>query len=60
MMLIQQNINDYSILIASQNNFNYRTTMTEQTFYRLGIKGTDKLPNDNQTNLFPKMTVLVN
>lgn len=48
---------DYSILIASQDNFNYTTTMTEQTFYKLGIKGTDKLPNDNQTNLVPKMTI---
>ena len=53
-----QNVKDYSILIASQDNFNYKTTMTEQTFYRLGIKGTDKLPNDNQTNLTPKVTVV--
>ena len=53
-----QNVKDYSILIASQSNFNYKTTMTEQTFYRLGIKGTDKLPNDNQTNLTPKVTVV--
>ena len=52
-----QNVKDYSILIASQDNFNYTTTMTEQTFYKLGIKGTDKLPNDNQTNLVPKMTI---
>ena len=53
-----QNVKDYSILIASQDNFNYTTTMTEQTFYRLGIKGNDKLPNDNQTNLTPKVTVV--
>ena len=45
-----QNVKDYSITIADQDNFNYTTTMTEKTFYRLGIKGTDKLPNDNQTN----------
>ena len=49
--------NDYSILIASQDNFNYLTTMTEQTFYRLSVQGTDSLPNDNQTNLFPGMTI---
>ena len=48
---------DYSILISDQDNFNYKTTMTEQVFYKLGIKGTDKLPNDNQTNKFPKMTI---
>ncbi len=48
---------DYSILISSQDNFNYATTMTEQTFYRLAVKGTDKLPNDNQTNLNPTMTI---
>ena len=48
---------DYSIFIASQSNFNYATTMTEQTFYKLAVKGTDKLPNDNQTNLVPKMTI---
>ena len=53
-----QNVKDYSIFIASQSNFNYATTMTEQTFYRLGVKGTDKLPNDNQTNLTPKVTVV--
>ena len=52
-----QNIKDYSILIASQDNFNYTTTMTEQTFYRLSIKGNDVLPNDNQTNLNPVMTI---
>ena len=52
-----QNVKDYSITIADQDNFNYTTTMTEKTFYRLGIKGTDKLPNDNQTNLTPKMKI---
>ena len=51
-----QNVKDYSIFIISQSNFNYTTTMTEQTFYRFAIKGNDKLPNDNQTNLTPKMT----
>ena len=50
-----QNIKDYSITIADQDNFNYTTTMTEQTFYRFAIKGNDKLPNDNQTNLTPRM-----
>ena len=50
-----QNIKDYSIFILSQSNFNFTTTMTEQTFYRFGIKGNDKLPNDNQTNLTPRM-----
>ena len=49
-------LKDYSILIASQDNFNYKTSMTEQTFYKLAVKGTDKLPNDNQTNLAPKLT----
>ena len=52
-----QNVKDYSITIADQDNFNYTTTMTEQTFYRLAVKGTDKLPNDNQTNLTPKMKI---
>ena len=33
------NIKDYSIFIGDQDNFNYKTTMTEQTFYRLGVKG---------------------
>ena len=50
-----QNVKDYSIFIISQSNFNYTTTMTEQTFYRFAIKGNDKLPNDNQTNLTPRM-----
>ena len=50
-----QNVKDYSIFIVSQSNFNFTTTMTEQTFYRFAIKGNDKLPNDNQTNLTPRM-----
>ena len=52
-----QNVKDFSILIASQDNFNYTTTMTEQIFYRLVVQGTDVLPNDNQTNLNPTMTI---
>ena len=51
-----QKVKDYSILIASQDNFNYKTTMTEQVFYKLTVKGTDSMPNDNQTNLVPKMS----
>ena len=51
-----QKVQDHSILIASQDNFNYKTTMTEQTFYKLTVKGTDSMPNDNQTNLAPIMS----
>jgi len=52
-------IKDYSFNISSQsisNNFNPKSVLTEQTFYKLAIKGTDSLPNDNQINLAPVMT----
>ena len=54
-------IKDYSFNISSQsisNNFNPKAVLTEQTFYKLTIKGTDSLPNDNQSNLAPKLTSL--
>ena len=47
---------DYSITISSQPNFKPKSTITEKTFYKLTVKGTDQMPNDNQTNLAPKMT----
>ena len=53
------NIKDYTFNISSQsisNNFNPRAVLTEQTFYKLTVKGTDSVPNDNQTNLTPKLT----
>jgi len=47
---------DYSITIGSQPNFSPKSTTTEKTFYKLTVKGTDQMPNDNQTNLAPKLT----
>ena len=47
---------DYSITISSQPKFKPKSTITEKTFYKLTVKGTDQMPNDNQTNLAPKMT----
>jgi len=49
-------IKDYSHFISTQPKPNFRSTTTEQTFYKLAVKGTDRLPNDNQTNLAPTMT----
>ena len=49
-------IKDYSHFISTQPKPNFRSTTTEQTFYKLAVKGTDRLPNDNQTNLAPKLT----
>jgi len=49
-------LKDYSITIGSQPNFKPKSTITEKTFYKLTVKGTDQMPNDNQTNLAPKMT----
>ena len=47
---------DYSITISSQPKFKPKSTITEKTFYKLTVKGTDQMPNDNQTNLTPKIT----
>ena len=47
---------DYSITISSQPKFKPKSTITEKTFYKLTVKGTDQMANDNQTNLAPKMT----
>ena len=49
-------IKDYSISIGSQVKFKPKSVITEKTFYKLTVKGTDQVPNDNQTNLAPKMT----
>ena len=46
-----QHTKDYSHLISTQPSLNFRTSMTEQTFYRFGVRGTDEIKNDNQTTL---------
>jgi len=54
-----QHTQDYSHFITSQptesGSLNFRTFMTEQTFYRFGVRGTDEVKNDNQINLQPKL-----
>lgn len=47
---------DYSITIGSQPKFKPKSTITEKSFFKLTVKGTDQMPNDNQTNLAPKIT----
>ena len=49
-------VKDYSITIGSQLKFIPKSIITAKTFYKLTVKGTDQMPNDNQTNLAPKMT----
>ena len=53
-----KHIKDYSHLISTQPSLNFRTTMTEQTFYKFGVRGTDEIKNSNQTNLGSKLKVL--
>ena len=53
-----QNTQDYSHLISTQPSLNYRTFMTEQTFYKFNVRGTHNFQNDNQTNLGPKLKIV--
>ena len=48
-------IKDYSHLISTQPSLNFQTSMTEQTFYKFNVKGTDEIVNDNQTNIGAKL-----
>ena len=48
-------LKDFSINIADQSNLNFKSTTTEQKFFKFGVKGSDSLPNSNVTNLAPKL-----
>ena len=44
-------VKDYSHLISSQRSLNFKTFMSEQNFYKFGVRGTDEIKNDNQATL---------
>ena len=46
-----QKVKDYSHLISSQRSLNFKTFMSEQNFYKFGVRGTDEIKNDNQATL---------
>ena len=50
-----QKTKDYSQLISTQKNLNFKTSLTEQTFYKFNVKGTDEVKSDNQTNIGAKL-----
>ena len=50
-----QKTKDYSQLISTQKNLNFKTSLTEQTFYKFNVKGTDEVKSDNQTNIGSKL-----
>ena len=51
----KEKVKDFTITIADQPDFNFKKTTTEQKFAKFAVKGMDTLPNDNQTNLNPKL-----
>ena len=53
-----QKVKDYSHLISTQPSLNFRSFLTEQKFYKFGVKGSDEIKNDNQTNLGAKLNVI--
>ena len=46
---------DYSHLISTQPSLNFRTSISDQTFYKFNVKGTDEIKNDNQANIGAKL-----
>jgi len=51
------NVKDYTHLLNTQDNLNYRTVTTEQTFYSFGVRGVDNVQNDNSLNIYPNLSV---
>jgi len=51
----KEKVKDFTITIADQPDFNFQKTATEQKFFKFAVKGMDTLPNDNQTNLVPRL-----
>ena len=50
-----QHTKDYSHLISTQPSLNFRACLHELTFYKFGVRGTDEIKNDNQTNIGAKL-----
>mgnify|MGYP003116527610 CR=1 FL=1 len=48
-------VKDYSISIKSQPKLNPKTVTTEQKFFKFGVRGSDSKPNNNVSNLAPKL-----
>lgn len=51
------NVKDFTHLLTTQDNLNYRSVTTEQNFYSFGVRGTDNVQNDNSINIYPDLKV---
>ena len=49
------NVQDYTHLLTTQDNLNFRTVTTEQTFYVFVVRGVGDVLNNNMMNLYPEL-----
>ena len=54
------NVKDFSHLITTQDDLNFRSVTTEQNFYQFSVRGAGNIANDNMVNMYPELSSQAN